>query len=381
LWLRDLDVLALAIMAATVFVRAIADLLFAAFIGFSQASRWQVGETLRQWLSIGLLLPGFYLGGLRGAVLGVLLSELGVLALGFHWLRPRLPWPGLHLNVHRSLPYLQFGVIFFAADALGTALGASGEALVRAVTGDYAQSGFFGLAWRVFMTAALAIPFLTMAFLPLLTTLRAQGQVEALRRWVERLLKYLLLGGVAASFGALLLADALVPLVLGAQYGAVASSLVWLTFTLLPLAVGQVARVVAALYLRPRAALVASALQLLAFWIVGVLFTPRLGSLGSSVAMLVTRTLYALYLTWRMRSVLRYSLREGAMVLGLGALFLPLSLLRSSWVINVALYAACLVGYFVMLLITQVVTRSEVAELWQALTVRARIPEVVSSEE
>jgi hypothetical protein len=147
------------------------------------------------------------------------------------------------------------------------------------------------------------------------------------------------------------------------------------------MAVGQVARTVAALYLRPRTALAASALQLLAFWVVGILFTPRLGSLGSSVAMLVTRTLYALYFTWRMRSALRYSLREGAMVLGLGALFLPLVLLRSSWVINVSLYAACLVGYSMMLLITQVVTRSEVAELWQAITAGARTPEVDLGEE
>jgi O-antigen/teichoic acid export membrane protein len=370
-WLRDLDVLSLVVMAVMVFVRAVAELLFAAFVGFNQASRWQMGETLRQWLSLALLLPGFYLGGLRGAVFGLLLTEVVVLALGTQWIRLYVDWPGLHLDVRRSLPYLKFGVLFFAADVLHTALGASGETLVRAITGDYVQSGYFGLAWRVFMTMALAMPFLAMAFVPLLTTLRAQGEIEALRRWIERLLKYLLLGGVAASFGALLLADALVPVVLGEDYQAVAANLILLTFALLPMAAGQVARTVALLYLRPRTALAAATIQLLAFWMVDLLLVQWVGSLGSAFATLATWVLYAAYLTWRMRSVLPYSLREGAQVLGLGLLFLPLVLLRASWVVNVSLYGLFIAGYSAILVATQVVTRSELAELRQATTARA----------
>jgi O-antigen/teichoic acid export membrane protein len=375
MWLRDLAVSALVLTAGMVFVRAIADLVFAAFVGFNQASRWQLGETLRQWLSIGLLLLGFYAGGLSGAVLGLLLTELVVLALGLYWLSPRLAWPGLHLDVRGSVPYLRLGILFFAADALNTALGASGETLVRALTADYAQSGYFGLAWRVFITVALAIPFLSMAFLPLLSTLHAQGQVKALRRWVERLLKYLLLGGTVASLAALLLAEAVVPVVLGAQYRSVATNLVWLTISLLPLAVGQVARSVSVLYVRPRTAVEAAVIQLLTFWLAGALLTRRFGGVGSSMAMLVTRTLYAGYFTWRMRSVLPYSLRQGAVVLGLGILCLPLLLLRSFGVPSLLLFAACLVAYSALLLITKVVTIGEVADLWRAIAARSGTPE------
>jgi O-antigen/teichoic acid export membrane protein len=381
LWLRDLDALVLAAMAGTVLVQAIADLLFAAFVGFSQAARWQMGETLRQWLSMGLLLVGFYLGGLRGAVFGLLLTELGLLALGIGWIQPYLAWPGLHFDVRRSLPYLQFGLLFFAGDVLRTAMGVSGETVVRAVTGDYVQVGYFGLARRVFVTMALAIPQLSLAFVPLLTTLHARDDIEALTRWIERLLKYLLLGGVVASFGAFLLAGHLVPLVLGAQYSPVAGNLVWLTLNLLPIAITEAARLVAVVYLRPRVALTASLMQLLAFWILGVLLVGRLGSLGSSVTALATRMLSAAYLTWRMRSVLRYSLRESVAAIGLALPFLPLALVRSSVVIHLSLYGLFILGYFAILLFTGVVTRSEAAQLWQGITRRAGASDIHAGEE
>ncbi len=366
-WLRDLTTTVLAIMATTVLVRAIAELVFAAFVGLNRAARWQLGETIRQWLSLGLVVPGFHLGALQGAVLGLLVTELVVLALGIYWLRPHMAWPGLHLDVRRSLPYLKFGLLFFASDVLQTALAASGETLVRAISGEYIESGYFGLALRVFVTMSLVIPQISMAFTPLLTTLHAQGQVKMLSRWLERLLKYLALGGMVASFGALLLADDLVPVVLGAEYGPVSANLKWLTLALPLMAMGQVARMVATVYVRPRTVLVASALQLLAFWILDIPLVAWLGSLGSAITTVAAWALYGVYLTWRMQSVLRYSLRDSVIVIGLGILFMPLIFLRSSWMASVSLYVAFLIAYFGLLVLLRVVARSEVAEMWKGI--------------
>jgi len=367
LWLRELDPLVLAIVAGVVFVRAISELLFDVFLGHNQAARWQVGETLRQWMSLAFLLPGFYLGGLRGAVLGLLLTEFIVLFLGFWWTRLHLAWPSLHLDVRRSIPYLRFGLVFFASSMLKTAVGASGETLVRAITGDYVQVAYFGLAHRVFVTLLLAIPQLTMAFTPLLTTLLAQGQIEDLKRWAERLLKYLSVGGVLAVFATLFLADDLVPLVLGAAYRPVADNLLPLNLSLLAWAVGDTARLLAIVYAQPRIALTASGIRLVALWILGVPLVAALGSLGSCVAVLAASLLYAGYSTWCMRRVVCYSLRGAALAIGLGVLFLPLVWLRSSWAINVSLYGTFILGYSGMLLLLRVVTRSEVAALWRAL--------------
>ncbi len=372
LWLRDLTATVLVTMAAMVLVRAIGELVFGAFVGFSRAARWQVGETIRQWLSLGLVVPGFYMCGLLGAVLSLLVTELVVLALGIYWLRPHMTWPGLHFDVRRSLPYLQFGLVFFASDLLRAAVGASGQTLVRVISGEYVQSGYFGLASRVFATMSLAMPQIAMVFTPLLTTLHARGQVAALSRWLERLLKYLALGGMVASLGALLLADDLVPVVLGSEYGPVSANLKWLAMALPAMAVGQVARMVATVYVRPRTVLTASAVQLLAFWILDVPLVMWLGSLGSAIATVVAWTFYGVYLTWRMQDVLRYSLRECAVVIGLGFLFVPLHWLRSSWLSNVSLYAAFLVSYVGLLWLLRVVTRDEAAEVWKAIVPKIR---------
>ena len=86
--------------------------------------------------------------------------------------------------------------------------------------------------------------------------------------------------------------------------------------------------------------------------------------------MLAVSALHAGYFTWRMRRVLRYSLRDCLVTIGLGVLFLPLLLLRSSWTVNVALYGVFVLGYSGVLLLLRVVTRNEVSELWQAVVSR-----------
>jgi O-antigen/teichoic acid export membrane protein len=320
---------------------------------------------------------GFRLAGLQGAVVGLALTELVVLALGSRWIRPHLSWPALRLDVRQSLPYIRFGLLFFVGALLHTALGASSEAMVRAITGDYAQVGYFGLAWRVFITMSLAIAQLSSAFIPLLTALHTQGRAEAVQAWVERLLRYMLIGGVLVSFAVFFLAEDVVPVVLGAEFAPATRDLVWLVPTLIPAAIGSAARMVVVTYVRPRMALQAAAIHLIVFWILAVPGIFWLGDVGGSVSMLVAWALYAAVYTWRARELLRYPLRRSGWVVGLAVLLLPLSLLRSSWWVNVGLFGISVVGYVSVLLVTRAVTTEEVAQLWQTITNRpkAHLPE------
>ncbi len=381
LWLQELDTAILTAVAAMILVRAVADLIFAAFVGFNQAARWQVGETLRQWLSVGLVIVGYNVGQLRGAVTGLLLTELVVLALGVWWIRLYLSWPALQLDVRRSLPYLRFGLILFASGLFHTALGASAEALVRGITGDYVQVGYVGLAWRVFMTMAMVIPQLSSTFIPLLTAWHTQGRTKAVEVWIERLLRYTLIGGTLASLGVLFLAADLVPVVLGAEFSPAAGNLMWLILTLIPMAFGSVARMVAVIYLRPRLALHAAAIHLSAFWLLAGPLIVWLGGVGSAISMFVAWALYAALFTWRARSVLRYSLQGAARVVAFGLLFLPLLLLRSSWLINLCLFGISAAGYVGILFLVRVMTADEVAQLWRAITHRSRAQTVGADPE
>jgi hypothetical protein len=92
--------------------------------------------------------------------------------------------------------------------------------------------------------------------------------------------------------------------------------------------------------------------------------------------------LYAVFFTWCMRRVVRYSLRPWVLVILLGALFLPLAWLPavlgvSSWLMNVGLYAAFVVGYGGLLLLLGVVTPREITAVRQAMRASGRVIETV----
>jgi O-antigen/teichoic acid export membrane protein len=372
LWLRELDRWMLVFVAGSVFVRAVNQLVFALFLGLNEAGRWGMAEVVRRWTLLVFLLLGFYLGGLRGACLGLLLTELIVLSLGGWWARSYLTWSDLRLDARHLMPYLRFGLIFFASDLLMIAFQRSGEALVRAASGDYVQVGYFGVACGAYFTAALIIPQVTLAFAPLLITLRAQNQTEAFSEWVERLIKWLTIGGVLAVLGALLLGWDLVPLVLGTAYMPVAASLVPMALTLLAAAPSGVAALLALTCDRPEVALATAGVRLAAFWCFGPPLIAWLGSLGGCLAVLLASSLDAAYFTWRMRKVVRYSLRRWALIIGLGGAFLPLIWLRSTWPVNLALYVVFVAGYGGILFLLRVMEPAEIVAAWRAIAMRGQ---------
>jgi O-antigen/teichoic acid export membrane protein len=367
-WLRDLDAVAMAVLAGAVLVRAPTGLYFSLYLGLNQAARWGVADILRQWGTLAFMLPGYLLAGLRGAALGVLLAELVVLLVGHIGARPYLRWAALRIDWHGMWPYLRFGLIFYVSDLVLSGFERSGEALVRAMCGDYAQVGFFGVAYSAFLTGAVGLPQIALAFAPLLTVLRLEGDRASLRLWIERLLKWLTLGSVVVVLAAVLVGKDLVPLLLGSAYRPVAANLVPLAIGLVALSLTSVANLSALTHDRPSVALAAAVVRLGTFWVLGLSFVGRWGSWGASLAVLGALLAQAGFFTWRMRRVVGYSLRRWVGVVGLGALFLPLALLRSSPAIDAALFAAFVVGYGGLLFLLGWVTPGELVVMGRAVT-------------
>ena len=367
LWFQELDTVVLALIAGSVLVRTVAKLTFALFLGLNLAARWALGDTLRRWLSLALLIPGFYYGGLRGACLSLLVTEIVVLAIGLRWAGPHFSWSQLRLDTHYLAPYLKFSLYFFAGNMLLTASQRSGEMLVRVITGDYVEVGYFGVAYRGYLLVYQSMWQLAMAFAPLFTILLIRGKVEELKQWSERLLKWTAVAGVLAVYGALLLGNDLVPLALGAAYGPVAANLPPLMAALVMMGLGSVARLLSLTYDRAGVAVTASLVQLLSFWAIGAILVISRGSLAASLAVLASSMLYAVYFTWRMRRVVRYPLRNWMLTVALGGLFFPLVLFRSTLVVNGSLYVAFVASYAGLLLLLRVVTPGEFAAMRRAL--------------
>jgi len=373
LWLTDLDLFLLITLAVALFVRSGTHPFFTLFLGLNQAARWGMGEIFRHWFFLIFMIIGFYLYGLRGALVGLFLTELVVLSIGVWWGKSYLSWTELRLDMRYLIPYLQFGFIFFIYNLLSSFSENSGEVLVRLFYPDYKQVGYFGLAHTVYFTISSAIHQFTIAFTPFMITLQVQGETKVLKQWIEPLLNWLTAGGVFVVFGVLLLGNDLVPLVLGAAYRPVAINLLPLSMTLLLYILSQVAILLTLVYNRPKIALMAAGIRLAAIWCFGPLLVARWGSLGCCFAVLAASTIYSGYLTWKMQRVMRYSLKKWGWIIVLGLLFLPLSWLRSSWSVNIILYGVFVIGYCTLLLLLRCITLSEVIMVGRAFCSKSGI--------
>jgi O-antigen/teichoic acid export membrane protein len=367
LWFSELDRTALVFIAISVCLQTSGKLIYAFFLGLNQAARWGMGEILRQWLSVAFVVPGYYFGALWGACLGLMVAELLVLLVGLWWAAPYLGWANLRLDPRYLAPYLRFSLSFLGSNLLLTITMLSGELMVRLASQDYVQVAYFGLAYKAYLVAGQAVWQPAMAFAPLLTSLLSQGKSEEIVYWIERLLKWLAVAGVLATFSALFLGKEVVLLVFGEAYLPVADNLLPLMLAMLALALSSMARLLALTYNRPGIALQAAILQLAVFWGAGVPLIIWKGAFAGCLAVLLATSLYGVYFTWRMRGVAAYSLRQWVLAILPGLGFLPLAWLRSSWQVNIALFAISMIGYLALLLFLKIVTTGELLNLRRSL--------------
>ena len=369
-WLRDLDQMALGAAAAAVLARAIWLALFSLFLGLNQAAWWGAGELIDRWAVLVFVFLGVLAGGFRGACIGLLVSEVAVLAIGLWWTRDYLSlrWPDwTYLS-----PFLRVGLTFFGANLLSIALQGSGEVLIRGITGDYAEVSYYGVANGAFLSGMAGIQQLSLAFVAALVMLRQEGQSALLDDATRRLTTWMTAGIMTVVFAALFLAPDLVPLVVGRAYGPVSVNLLPMALTLLVQALCSGVSVFLLASDRGRVVLVGSGLRLAAFWILGPLLIAWRGSLGAWIAMLAAFVLQAVYLGWRVRAEIPQTLRAWCAGVALGAPFVVLLWLRGPVWVNVAVWMGACGAYLVALTAAGVVRRGELAATWSALGLTGR---------
>lgn len=366
LWLTDLDRFLFLIISVTLLIRGGTQPFFNLFLGLNQAGRWGMGETFRHWFLVFLLIIGFYLGKLRGALIGMLLTEGIVFFIGISWGRSYFSRKEFRLDLHYLSPYLKFGFIFLISNLLSSAFQYSGQILVRLFYSDYVEVGYFGLANSVYFTVSSGIHQLILSFAPLLMSLQVDGKMEHIKRWVERIISGLGLGMVLVFFGVLFLGDDLIPLVLGTSYRPVATNLLPLSLALWIQVLNNVGILLTIVCDRPKTAVWAAVIRLTSIWVLGPILIPKMGSFGGCLLLLLGAVIYSIYITWQMQKRIAYSLRKWIATLALGLLFFPLVWLRSDWSINLILYCFFIIGYFTLLLLFKLVKSSEVIDILHA---------------
>jgi O-antigen/teichoic acid export membrane protein len=372
LWLREIEPLVLILLAFAVVLRNPASLCYSLFLGQGRIGRWAVPEVIRQWGSVAFALPGFLLGGFRGAVCGYLVSEVVISVLGVLGARERLSLSALRLDFVAMAPFWRVGLAFYASEIMMSAIERSGAVLLRLVTHDYAQVGMFGVSYQIFMAAVLSTNQIASSFVPLITLLRTRGEDAEQKLWVERLIKWLTVTSVLGFLGSLILGRDLAPLVLGRAYAPVYPNLVVLSATLLLVPLAHVCSVLTLTHDRPSILFKSAALKLIAFWCLGLPLTMRWGSLGACLAMGGAVAVQTAYLMIRKAALVAHAFRTWLLVVVAGLLFAPLVLLHGSLPVNVALYGVAAGGWLLLLRAVGIVSTRELRAVYGALVSRGR---------
>lgn len=370
LWLQEMNWLVLGFMAVSVFFNITSLFIFNLFLGLNQAANWVMNETLRSWGSLILVLAGLSLWGLKGACLGLALTDIMVLGVAWKWGRAYLGETFSRLEISYLVPFFRFGFLFFVADIILSTFQYSGATLIRVITENYNQVSYFGMALQGYLMAAAAFDQLAIAFAPFLAGLLARQETSAFEYWVEQLLKWLVVSGILVVFVTLFLADTLIPLLIGGAFRPVALNITIMTLSLLIQGVLSVGGALTIVKERPKVNLVASALRLSGFLLAGAVLISWRGSLGASLAVVAGAGLQAAFYLICWHKLASISWRSWLLALGLGAVFAPLILLKSSLSVNLCLGAIAVVGYLGGLLLLGLVTPGELSKAWGAMVSR-----------
>ena len=346
-WLREIPAHLLWLVAGTLFLRSVSNLLYSFFLGLHEAGRWGLGPTLRAWLCLITIVPGFLLGGLTGAWIGLLVAELPCVALALTWLRPRFSSAfrredvptGLRAGLHRLRPQMGFGMAYFLSGLLTAGLRPAGMAMLRGGPDAVRQMGFYGIASDVFALLAATLAQLILSFTPFLTTLRERGKSLELRLWTDRLLRVGVAASVMGFAACALLAPGAAPVVFGRGFSPVGRCLLPLGLLLVPLVFEQVGYLLSLVFERPSAALVAAAVNLAVFCAVGGPLASRGGSFGICAAVLLAGVASAAVLFTGMRRQLRFPVRPSIAILLAATPIVPLALLPVSLPFSVVRFA------------------------------------------
>ncbi len=363
IFLRDVDHVALRIFAVAILFASATDALFSLFLGLNRAARWGICTLGRRVLMVIMVPLGFRVAGLRGAIGSMLMLETVMLIVGLLWARPYFSRQMLRIDFAYLLPLFQFGILFFVAGILSNGFRYSGEAIVRTLSGDYGEVGQFGVSLNLFAAGGAAIHQFFAALAPYLSSLAAKKQEDELRRWAERMLTGLTVAVVPVVFGALLIAEEVVSLLLGPEYMAVARNLLPLSLALLALVAMNLAGVMSLVMKKPSLAIVGCAMRLLLFWLLSVLLVPRYGSFGASIAGGAAALIAATTFTWLIRRVFPYSLKRWVCALAVALPFVALVFLKGSSQVNLLLFCVAVVAYIVIVIGFRVVPWNEIAAL------------------
>ncbi len=252
--------------------------------GLNQLGKWLVQDSL---LKLLLFLAILALGGLNSfprAALALFLVQVFFFGLGIFWVRAYFSFGKSLLDFSFLYKHLRFGLLFFSANLLLTAVWRAGEVVVATLSGDTAEVAFFNIANLVAITVAAAVSQLVIMLTPSLTTLYVSNQEEEINRWLGFSLKYLTILMFAFLLGVYTFGQWGVQLIWGPEFLPVLGNMKVLALGLLGIPLIRIGLTLAIVYNQPGKVARITSTALFTFLVISAVLVARTGSLGAAVA-------------------------------------------------------------------------------------------------
>jgi O-antigen/teichoic acid export membrane protein len=157
--------------------------LFACVYGLNQIARFSAKEFVRSAATLGAVVALFAAFGLTGALWGLVVSELVLVALALAWTRDVLIRPAGRLRLADFKPYLLFGAGFYVPQLILALLQRSGNVFIKTLTGADEPVAYFDVANQLLVLTSTFFGLLLASLLPALTALFVREDHATISRW------------------------------------------------------------------------------------------------------------------------------------------------------------------------------------------------------
>lgn len=341
---------------------------FCLLYGLNQIARFSAREAIRSAATLVFVLLLYRRYGFGGALTGLVLNEVLLVAIGGWWIRdylvalkPAFRWSDLH-------PYALFGLSFYIPAFFFGMLQRAGNVFTQWWTGSSEQVAYYDVANQYLLLTATFLGLILQTLLPALTHLHLRSDRTGVQRWQRAVLTYCTVAAALAFNALLWLGEPFVRQWLGPTYQPVMPNAKVLSLAMIPVLLSYAGMNYALLEKSARVYLAAVIVGLGVMALGCHILIPRYASLGAAWATVLGYTALAIIF------VLRYLDEFRRLVSGmLGAAALAAGLWGVAGLYPGASLFAAVLGflftsalYVGALAVLRVVRFDDVQKLWAA---------------
>ena len=308
---------ALILMFFLVLIWNVSDTLFTLQLGAQRYGYWGLRLPLRPLARLSLVIPGFFVAGIPGAIGGLVFGEFLISLFGFHLRRQVLPRKIVKADFAALWAYRRLVGLNYVNQLLGIVGNYLGVMLVAFTTYSAETTGYYALATRLVMLLYSAPQQALGSMTPALAILHEQKEASRFSTWIDLGIRGGIFGFVIiwGVFG--LAGKPVIALLLGESFKPVYIILLALLISLPFQWIGNAMFQVCIVHERPELNIPSGLIWLICFGIFGLWFLDLWGPTGLAAAYTIATiiSVTAAYLIVRFYLHIRIALMRCAILL------------------------------------------------------------------